>query len=120
MGPFKKYVTCIMTFFIPFTYVTLCQFYSITFPLLITKINKLWNKRKKHFLYIWFTVSCYVKVGRKSYLSTQLHFYILSHTCMYRQPTLTKYWNYNVFVQILYITSYTLTDAWMWFSCSSL
>ena len=24
------------------------------------------------------------------------------HKCMYKQPTLTKYWNYNIFVQILY------------------
>ena len=28
MGSFKKYVTCIMVFFTPFKFVTLCQFYS--------------------------------------------------------------------------------------------
>ena len=28
MGPFKKYVTCIMVFSTQFNFVTLCQFYS--------------------------------------------------------------------------------------------
>ena len=27
---------------------------------------------------------------------------ILRHTCMYKQPILTKQWNYNNFVQILH------------------
>ena len=49
MGAFKKYVTCIMAFFIPFTFVALCQCYYITSPVLFTKINKLWNKRKEDF-----------------------------------------------------------------------
>ena len=30
------------------------------------------------------------------------HNWILKHTCMYKKPALTKYWNYNLFVQILY------------------
>ena len=29
---------------------------------------------------------------------------IFRYTCMYKQPILTKYWNYNSFVQILYST----------------
>ena len=56
-GPFKTCVTCIMTVFIPLTYVIFCQFYSITIPILFTKNNKLWNKRKKGFLHTWYTVS---------------------------------------------------------------
>ena len=52
MGRFKKYLTCIMTFFFPFTCVSFSQFYSITFPVLFTKNSKLWNKRKEDFLYI--------------------------------------------------------------------
>ena len=28
--------------------------------------------------------------------------WIFRHTCMYKEPTLIKYWNHNVFVQILY------------------
>ena len=27
---------------------------------------------------------------------------IFRHSCIYRQPTLTKSWNFNIFVQILY------------------
>ena len=27
---------------------------------------------------------------------------VFRHTCMYKQPKLTKQWNYNDFVQILY------------------
>ena len=30
------------------------------------------------------------------------HNRILRHTCIYKQPILTKWWNYNNFVQILY------------------
>ena len=53
MGLFKKYVTCIMAFRIQFTNVIFCQFYSITSPVVFIKDNKLWNKRKDNFLYIW-------------------------------------------------------------------
>ena len=38
MESFKKYVTCIMAFFTPFNAVTRCQFYSITTPVLFTKL----------------------------------------------------------------------------------
>ena len=41
MGLFKKYATCIKLFFIPFTYIARCQFYSIT------------SAVKKDFLYVW-------------------------------------------------------------------
>ena len=30
------------------------------------------------------------------------HNWIFWHLCIYKQPTLTKYWNYHFFVQILY------------------
>ena len=54
MGPFKKYVTCIMAFFTPMTSVRLFQFYSMTSPVFFsTKNNKLWDERKEDFLYIW-------------------------------------------------------------------
>ena len=54
MGPFKRYLhICIMAFFISFPCVTLCQFYSVTSPVLFTKNNKLSNERKDNFLYIW-------------------------------------------------------------------
>ena len=53
MGSFKKYLTCIITFFIPRIRVTLFQFYSTTSPVLFTKNNKLWNQWKDDFLSIW-------------------------------------------------------------------
>ena len=40
MGPFKKYVTCIMAFFTPFNFVTLCQFYSTTSPVSFSKLHQ--------------------------------------------------------------------------------
>ena len=66
MGSFKKYVTCIMAFFIPFhsTCITLCQFYYIASPVLLTKNKKLWNERKEEFLYKWL-LRRYIKGSRK-------------------------------------------------------
>ena len=55
MGSFKKYVTCIMTFFSPFNFVTLCRFYFITSPVLFTKFYKEiieWEKRRFFFSYM--------------------------------------------------------------------
>ena len=40
MWPFKKYVTCIMAFFTPFNFVTLCQFYSATSPVSFSKLHQ--------------------------------------------------------------------------------
>ena len=59
-----------IAFFIPFIWVTLCQFYSCTTPVAYTKKSKLRTERKGDFLYAYgcFRVSCYVKGGRKSYL----------------------------------------------------
>ena len=48
----KKYVTCIIAFFISLSCVTFSQFYSITSLVLFTENNKLWNERKEGFLYI--------------------------------------------------------------------
>ena len=35
------------------------------------------------------------------------HNWSFRHTCMYKQPTLTKQWNYNIFVQIYIYFRYT-------------
>ena len=40
IGPFKKYVTYIMTFFTSFNFVTLRQLYFIIFPALLTKLHQ--------------------------------------------------------------------------------
>ena len=45
------FVTSIMAFFSPLTYVTLSQLYCIASLVLLTK-NKLWNERKSDFLNI--------------------------------------------------------------------
>ena len=48
MGPFKKYVTCIMAFFATFNFVILCQFYSnisLWYSLNFTK--KLYNESEQ-------------------------------------------------------------------------
>ena len=50
MGSFKKYVTCIISFFTQFNFVTICQFYSINSLVLF---KKLCNQRKEDFLQIW-------------------------------------------------------------------
>ena len=47
MSPLKRYATSIMAFFNLFSCVTLCQFYSFMFPILLTKNNKLRNETKK-------------------------------------------------------------------------
>ena len=88
-----------MAFFIPFTCVTLCQFYSITSPVLFTKNNKLWNERKEDFLYTWLLQRITLYQGRKkiAYLDT----IAFLATRIYKQPILTKWWNNNIFVQIL-------------------
>ena len=54
MGPFKKYVTCIMAFFTPFNFVTLCQFYCTTSPVSFTKLHQETIELEgKRFLHIW-------------------------------------------------------------------
>ena len=54
MGPFRKYVTGIMTFFIQFNFVTLCQFYCTTSPVSFTKLHQETIELEgKRFLHIW-------------------------------------------------------------------
>ena len=67
MEPFKKYITYIITFFIPFILVTACQFYSVTSLVLFTKNKKNYGMREKKIscIYGWLIVSRYIKGGRK-------------------------------------------------------
>ena len=75
-------VTCIMAFFILFNCVTLNHFYSITSPVLLpwlfTKSNKLWNKRKDNFLYIW-SPQC-INFIKEVENCTHRHNHIFRHT----------------------------------------
>ena len=88
MEPLKKYVTCKVAFYVSFTQVTLCQFYSFTSAVLFTKNNKLWNERKNHLLYLWLLqrITLYPKVENRLFR----HNCIFRHRCMYKQPMLTK------------------------------
>ena len=88
-----------MAFFIPFTCVTLCQFYSITSPVLFTKNNKLWNERKEDFLYTWLLQRITLYQGRKKIAFLDTIAFLA--TRIYKQSILTKWWNNNIFVQIL-------------------
>ena len=123
MGLFKKHVTCITTFFILFIYITLCQFYSITSRVLFTKNSNLpcgispkrtnyGMKEKNIFVCMAASAYHYIKGGGKSHYG---HSRIFRHTCMCKQASLTKQWNYNIFVQILYGLSVTLIGSWMCF-----
>ena len=84
MGSFKRYITCIMTFFIPFysTCDTLWQFYSIASPVLFTENNKLWNRRKEDFLYIWMLqcITLYQRVQKTA--SLEKIAFLDTHLCI--------------------------------------
>ena len=107
MGPFKKFLTCIMAFFILITYLTLCQFYSFPSPVVFTKSSKFWNQRKEYFLYM--AASVYHVISKEVENEKFIQNRIFKHTCLYKQLMLTKKWNYNIFVQILH-SSITYTD----------
>ena len=70
MEPFKTCGTLIMAFFIQLSYVTFCQFYSITSPVLFTKITNYGMREKKILLYMYGCVSvlCYINGDKKFYL----------------------------------------------------
>ena len=90
--------------FIPLTCVTLSQFYFITSLVMLvlpTKNNKLWNKRKEVF-FVYVAASTYCVISKEVESRVFRRNRIFRHTCLYKQPILTKYWNCINFVQILY------------------
>ena len=60
MGPFKNYVTCIMAFFTPFNFVTLCQFYCTTSPVSFSKLHQETIMREKRFFEYMATLAYHV------------------------------------------------------------
>ena len=76
-------------FFIPFSCVTLCQFNSFISLVLFTKINKLWDERKEDLLYIWLLQGI-TRIIKEVKNSIFRHSRIFRHTCMYKQPIMTK------------------------------
>ena len=59
------------------------------------------REKKVFCIYGCFTISGYITSLGTFYI-TSLGTWIFRHTCIYKQPPLTKYWNYNIFVQIWY------------------
>ena len=108
MRPIKRYVASIKAFFTPFILVKLSQFYSFTSPVLLPKNKRLWNGRKEDFLHLWLFQSIVLyQRSKKIHVQTQLDF---RHRCLYNQPKLTNWWNYSIFVQILY-SYFEYTDS---------
>ena len=48
------------------------------------------------------TVSAYLVISKEVENYIFRHNRIFRHTCMHKQPTLTKQWSYNISVEILY------------------
>ena len=113
MGPFKKYVICIMAFFAQFDFNTLllplcyslnftkklkifCMYgcYSVSRSPQIQDVNSTSYVRSIYVL----RLRGYIKEGRKS--DTQIKFNFQTHGA-YKQTTLAKQWH-NIVVQISY------------------
>ena len=62
-------------------------------------VNYGWEKRR---LFVDVTASAYHVISKEVENRILRPNLIFRHTCMYKQPILTKQWNYNIFVQILY------------------
>ena len=88
MGPFTKYVTCIMEFFIPFTLVSHFLSFTLSGQLRYSPITN-YGKRKKRFS-VYMAVSPYHIVSKEVENRIFKHNCIFRHTCMYKQPILTK------------------------------
>ena len=102
MWPFKNYVTCIMAFFTLFNFVTLCQFYSTTFPVSFSKLHPETTEWEGKRFFAHMAALTYHVISTEVENHIFKHNWIFRHFCIYKQPTLTKQWNFNIFVQILY------------------
>ena len=95
MRSLKKYVTCIMAFFIPSSRSLIFQ--SLSPPLCYSlKITNYRMRKKKAFM----ATSAYYVVSKEvqNCMTRQSHF---RYTCMYKKSVWTKQWNCNILVQIL-------------------
>ena len=90
MRPFKKYVNCIMAFFTPFNFVTLCQFYCTTYPVSFTKLHQetIEWEGKRFFAYV--AASAYHVISTEIENHIFRHDRIFRHICIYKQAILTK------------------------------
>ena len=84
MGPFKKYVTCIMAFFTPFNFVTLCQFYCTTSPVSFTKVPQETIEREGKRFFPYMAASAY------HIILTEVENHIFKHDSIFRQLYIYK------------------------------
>ena len=108
-----------MPFFIPFSCVTLCQFYSINSPVLFTKNNKFSNERKEDFLYLWLLQCITLYQRRQKIASLDIIAFLVTYICI-NNP----YWQSSriiIFLCRYYIvTSDARICSWKCFSCCQL
>ena len=107
-----------MPIFLSLAYVILCQFYSITSPVLFTKNNKLWNKAKGNFS-ACMASSEYHVLSKEVQNRIFKHNFIFRYTWIYKQSILTKQWNYFFVCKYYIVISDTLIGARMCFSVQS-
>ena len=81
MGPFKKYLICVMPFFIPFNFVTLCQCHSNTSPVVFTKLRQETRESEKwrFIAYMAASVSHIISEEVKNHI--RRHSWIFRYTC---------------------------------------
>ena len=77
MELFKKYVTCTMAFFTLFIFATLCQFYSITSPVLFNRMRE-----KKIFANVWLLLCITLYQRRQKIISLDTIEFIDPHICI--------------------------------------
>ena len=58
--------------------------------------------RKKRRFFAYMAASAYRVISKEKENQIFRHNWIFRHTCVYKQSTLTKWWNYDMFVQIWY------------------
>ena len=84
MGPFKKYVTCIMAFFTPFNFVKLCQFYCTTSPVSFTKLPQETIEWEGKIFFPYMAASAY------HVISTKVENHIFKHDWIFRHVFLNN------------------------------
>ena len=79
-GAIKKYVTSMMSFFTPFNYLLHFVNFTLTLPLCYsqTSLRYCRMRKNKFFVYDCFSLSRYIREGKKSHLETRR---IFRHTC---------------------------------------
>ena len=113
MELFKKYVTCILTFFIPFIWVTLCEFYSSPLLCYLLKITN-YGLRKRIF-FVYMDDSAY-RVLSKEVDNRIFRPNRILGTCMYKQP----YWQSSEIIIIFVQLSIVISDTLMFLDVFSL